>query len=261
VAIINEYLASQLFPGERAVGQRMELMPSWRQSWTDRPGIVEIVGVVANTRDISVEEVQFSDVFVPYAQAPSPSVELIVRTSIPAGGLVTPLRNAAADIDRSLPVGRVETLEGRVSESLKGARFNLVLIVSFAAVAMLLAGVGIYGAMACAVQERTREFGVRLALGQPPAALLRGTLWQSARFGVAGAAFGLVLSLGIARLIGSALYLVRGQHNGLLHGVTTTDPLSLGAAACALVVIATLSGVIPARQATRVDPLVVLRSE
>jgi putative ABC transport system permease protein len=125
----------------------------------------------------------------------------------------------------------------------------------------VLACVGIYGAMACAVQERSREFGVRLALGQPPASILRGTVWQSARFGVVASVLGLTVSLIIARLIGNALYLVRGQHSGLLHGVTTTDPLSLGAAAGALILIATLSGVIPARQATNVDPLVVLRSE
>jgi len=261
VAIVNEYLAAQVFPGARAVGRRIELLPTWRQSWTDRPGVVEIVGVVANARDISVEEVQFADVYLPYAQAPSPAVEVIVRSSIPPDGLIAPLRIAAATIDPSLPVGRIETLEGRVGDSLKGARFNLALIASFAVVAILLACVGIYGAMACAVQERSREFGVRLALGQPPAAILRGTVWQSARFGVIAGALGLAASVVIARLIGNALYLVRGQHSGLLHGVTTTDPIALTSAAIALIVVATLSGVVPARQATKVDPLVVLRSE
>jgi putative ABC transport system permease protein len=261
VAIVNEYLAAQLFPGEHAVGKRLQFIPSWRQSWTDRPGVVEIVGVVANTRDISVEEVQFPDVFVPYAQAPSPTVEVIVHASIPPDGLAGPLRNAAAALDRSLPVARMETMQARVRDSLKGARVNLSLIGSFAVVAMLLACVGIYGAMACAVQERTREFGVRLALGQPPAALLRGTIWQSARFGLTASVLGVGVSLVIARLIGNALYLVRGEHNGMLHGVTTTDPVALASAAGALILIATLSGVIPARQATSVDPLVVLRSE
>ena len=261
VALVNEYLAAQMFPGESAVGRRIELLPTSRGNWTDRPGVVEIVGVVANARDVSVEEVQFSDVYLPFAQAPSPGVELIVRSAIPPDGLVMPLRNAAAALDPSLPVARIETLDARVNASLKGARFNLMLIGSFAAVAILLACVGIYGAMSCSVQERTREFGVRLALGQPAAAILRNTIWQSARFGVTGAALGLGLSVLIARLIGNGLYLVRGQHPGLIHGVTTTDPLSLGAAAVALILIAVVSGLIPARQATTVDPLVVLRSE
>jgi putative ABC transport system permease protein len=261
VAIVNEYLAAQLFPGERAVGRRMELVPMFRQSWTDRPGIVEIVGVIANSRDISVEEVQFADVFLPYAQAPSPTVELIVRTSVPPDGLVTPLRNVAAAIDPSLPFARIETLDARVNDSLKGARFNLILIASFAIVAIVLACVGIYGTMACSVQERAREFGIRLALGQPPAGILRATVWQSARFGIVASLLGLGASLIIARLIGNALYLVRGEHPGLIHGVTTTDPLTLAGAAAALIVVATLSGVIPARQATSVDPLVVLRTE
>jgi putative ABC transport system permease protein len=261
VAIINEYLAAQLFPGERAVGQRLELLPTARQSWTDRPGVVDIVGVVANARDVSVEEVQFSDVYLPYAQAPSPTVELIVRSAIAPDGLVTPLRNAAAALDPSLPVARIETLDARVNDSLKGARFNLILIASFAIVAIVLACVGIYGTMACAVQERAREFGIRLALGQPPAGILRATVWQSARFGIVASLLGLGASLIIARLIGNALYLVRGEHPGLIHGVTTTDPLTLASAAAALIVVATLSGVIPARQATSVDPLVVLRTE
>jgi ABC-type antimicrobial peptide transport system permease subunit len=184
-----------------------------------------------------------------------------VRASIPPDGLVGPLRTAAGAIDASLPVARIETLGTRARDSLKGARFNLVLIGSFAVVAILLACVGIYGAMACAVQERSREFGVRLALGQPPAAILRGTVLQSARLGLTASVLGVAISLIIARLIGNALYLVKGVHNGLLHGVTTTDPVALASAAGALVLIATLSGVIPARQATSVDPLVVLRSE
>jgi len=115
--------------------------------------------------------------------------------------------------------------------------------------------------MACAVQERQREFGVRLALGQSPASLLRVTVWSAIRFGAMGAAIGFGLSLAMARLIGSALYLVRGEHNGVLYGVTTTDPIALGSAAAGMMLIAALSGIVPARQATRVDPLLALRAE
>jgi putative ABC transport system permease protein len=166
-----------------------------------------------------------------------------------------------AEVDPALPVTRVQTLDARVAAALKEDRFNLMLIGSFAAIGIVLAAVGIYGAMACAVRERTREFGVRLALGQPPRALIRATLWQSARLGVAGAALGLVVVFILARILGDALYLVRGSHSGLLYGVTTTDPMAIAAGALALVGIATLAGVLPAREATRIDPLIALRQE
>ena len=261
VAIINEYLADRLFPGESAIGQRLDLVPGARTIWTRRPGIVLVVGVVRNVKDVGINEVEFGNLYVPFAQAPAPSVELIVKSSIPAGGLAAPLRALAAGINPDLPVAKVETLADRVGAALKGDRFNLVLIGAFAVVALLLATVGIYGAMACAVQERAREFGVRLALGQPPAAILRGTVWQSARFGLTGGALGLAIALLLARVLGNALYLVRGEHNGLLYGVRTTDPTALVSAVAALVVVATLAGVIPARQATKVDPLIALRNE
>jgi putative ABC transport system permease protein len=262
VVVLNDYVAARLFPGESAVGKPVELIPRTAgQAWTQRPGHAVVVGVIAHVKDISVSEVDFGNVYLPFAQAPAPTVELIVRTAIAPAGLVQPLRAAAGSIDPALPPSRVETLPDRVSDSLRGARFNLVLIASFAALAILLAAVGIYGSMACAVQERQREFGIRLALGQPPAAILRATVGRAVRLAIAGAAIGLALSLVIARLIGNALYLVRGQHSGLLYGVTTSDPAALGSAAAAMIVIAVMSGLIPARQATRVDPLIALRSE
>lgn len=261
VAIVNEYLASRLFPGGNAVGQRLDLVPGARAPWTRRPGIVLIVGVVPNIKDVGINEVEFGNLYLPFAQAPAPGLEVLAHTSIPAGPVVDAIRRAVAQVDPVLPVTRVQTLDARVAAALKADRFNLMLIGSFAAAGIVLAAVGIYGAMACAVRERTREFGVRLALGQPPRSLIRSTLWQSARLGLAGAALGLGLVFVIARLLGNALYLVRGEHNGILYGVTTTDPRSLAAAAAALVAIATMAGIFPAREATRVDPLIALRQE
>jgi len=260
VAIVNEYLASQLFPGESAVGRGIELARA-RTPWTNRPGQLLIVGVAANVKDVGINEVEFGNLYLPFDQAPSPGLDLVVRSSIPASGVADVLRRVASDIDPDLPVSQLTTMAQRVDEALQGDRLNMLLIASFAAIAIVLAAVGIYGAMACAVQERTREFGVRLALGQQPAAMVRATLWESARFGVVGGALGLAIALVIARLLGNALYLVRGQHNGMLYGVTTTDPIVLGGAAAALILIATLAGVIPARQVARVDPLIALRAE
>ena len=260
VAIVNEYLASQLFPGESAVGRGIELARA-RTPWTNRPGQLLIVGVAANIKDVGINEVEFGNLYLPFDQAPSPGLDLVVRSSIPASGVADVLRRVASDIDPDLPVSQLTTMAQRVDEALQGDRLNMLLIASFAAIAIVLAAVGIYGAMACAVQERTREFGVRLALGQQPAAMVRATLWESVRFGLVSGVSGLAIVLVIARLLGNALYLVRGEHNGLLYGVTTTDPIVLGGAAAALILIATLAGVIPARQVARVDPLIALRAE
>ena len=261
VAIVNEYLASRLFHGQPAVGQRIDLLPGARAPWTRRPGVVLVVGVAPNIRDVGINEVEFGNIYLPFAQAPAPGMEVLAKTRLPAGIVFDAIRRAVAEVDPILPVTRVQTLDARVAAALKGDRFNLILIAAFALVGIVLATVGVYGAMACAVRERTREFGVRLALGQPPRALIQSTLWQSARLGLAGAAIGLVLVFAMARILGNALYLVRGSHNGLLYGVTTTDPVSLAAAAIALVSLATLAGVFPAREATRVDPLIALRQE
>jgi ABC-type antimicrobial peptide transport system permease subunit len=216
---------------------------------------------VANVRNVGVNEIDFNNLYLPFAQAPAPDVELVVSTAIPPARLSDALRSAAASVDPGLPVTGITTLTQRVDDALKGDRFNLLLIGFFAAAAMLLAAVGIYGAMACAVQERTREFGVRLALGAMPRAILGAALSESARVGVAGSLLGAAITLGLARVLGSALYLVPGEHGGLLYGVKTTDPIALGAAFFTMIAVATLSGVVPARHATRIDPLVVLRNE
>ena len=261
VAIINEYLAGRLFPGESAVGKHVELVPGARTPWTRRPGIVQIVGVAPAVKNVGINEVEFGNIYLPFDQMPAAGIEVVVASALPASQVIDGLRRAVADVDPVLPVTRAQTLAARVEGALQGDRFNLLLIGSFAIIAIVLATVGIYGAMACAVRERTREFGIRLALGQPPASLLRQTVWESARFGLTGSAAGLAVVLIAARMIGDGLYLIRGRHEGVLYGVTTTDPLSLAAAVVTLIVIATISGVVPARESTRVDPLVALRQE
>jgi putative ABC transport system permease protein len=261
VAIVNELLARRLFPGENAVGRRLQVVPVLRTGWTHLPGTVTIVGVVANVRNFSLNEVEFNNLYVPFAQAPSPSVELVVRTGIPAAQVTDALRAAAVRADPSLPVTRMTTLTQRVNEAFRGARFNLLLIGGFALVATLLAGVGIYGAMACAVEERRREFGVRLALGATPGTILGSSLRESTRIGLTGGLLGTAIALVLARILGNALYLVPGKHAGVLYGVTTTDPMALGGSVVALMAIAALAGLVPARRATRIDPLVALRAD
>ena len=171
------------------------------------------------------------------------------------------VRRVVLAADPNLPVIAITTMAQRADGALRSDRFHLLLIGAFAALAIGLASVGIFGVMAYAIEQRTREFGVRLALGAGRAGILALALGQSARLGLAGTALGLGLSLVLSRLLGDAVYLVQGKHEGLLYGVSTTDPLTLLCACAGLVGVAALAGLIPARRATRVDPIVALRCE
>jgi ABC-type antimicrobial peptide transport system permease subunit len=164
-------------------------------------------------------------------------------------------------LDANLPVVGIDTMEQRVRGALRGDRFNLLLVAAFAAVAIALASVGIYGAMAHAVAQRTQEFGIRLALGAGRADILALALGHSVRLGGAGTALGFCVSLALARILGNALHLVPGQHEGVLYGVTLTDPLTLTGACLTLLAVAAVAGLVPARRATRVDPVVALRAD
>jgi putative ABC transport system permease protein len=261
VAIVNERLARALFPGEDAVGRTLEITPRGSRAWASRPGLVTIVGVVGNVKNFSVSEVDFSDLYLPFAQAPAPDLELIAATAIPPASAVDSLKGAAARVDGSLPVTSVSFFAERLKGTLQGARFNLALIALFAVLAVILAAVGIYGSMACAIAERTREFGVRIALGARPNVIFGEALRESVRIGVIGSVFGALAVVTLAKILGSALYLVPGQHGGLLYHVSMTSPIALGSACMVLTAVSALAGLSPARQATRVDPLIVLRAE
>jgi putative ABC transport system permease protein len=261
VAIVNQVLAGRLFPGEDPIGRTIELLPGARAAWTRRPGQLTIVGVSGNVKEVGFNEVDFNDIHVPFAQMPAPALELVARSGVPSAAVIPTLRAAAATIDPRLPVSSLSTLEQRVDNALREDRFNLLMVAAFAGAALVLAAVGIFGAMAYAVQERRREFGVRIALGAQRPTIVFAAVGQSLRVAAAGGVAGLAATLVLARIIGNALYLVPGEHNGLLYGVTTTDPVALGFAIVALIVIATLAAVVPARQATRIDPLVALRIE
>jgi putative ABC transport system permease protein len=261
VVIVNEVVARRLFPGADPVGRSVELIPGARTPWTRRPGRLTIVGVAKHVKEVLLNETEINSLYVPFAQMPAAAFELIARSGAAAGTVAGPLRAAAAAIDPRVPISSVSTLERRVDNALQEDRFNLLMVAAFAGAALLLAAVGIFGALAYAVQERRREFGVRIALGAQRPAIVRAAVGQSVRVAAAGGLAGLAATLVLARVIGNALYVVPGEHNGLLYGVTTTDPIALGSAVLALVAVASLAALVPARQATRVDPLVALRNE
>jgi putative ABC transport system permease protein len=259
VAIVNDELVRQVFHGANPIGRQVAI-DGGRTVQVPR-GVVTIVGVAANIKEVGLNEMTIADIYVPFAQRTVPGFELIVRGNGASESMPAQLRAAARETDAAVPVSRISTIERRVDVALQRDRFNLLLATGFSIVALLIAAIGIYGAMAYAAVARRREFGVRLALGASPAGLLRRALWHAARFGVIGAALGLIGAFAAARWIGDALYLVPGRHNGLLYHVSTTDPIALGGAAAGVILVALVSGAIPARRLARIDPVTTLRAE
>ena len=260
VAIINASLARRVFGGENPVGRELTLLPGSRTAWL-KVGTLQIVGVVSSIKDVRINEVDFNNIYLPFAQQPVTPMQLVVKASVPPAALVDPVRQAVLAVDRDLPVLGVRTMAQRVHEAFREDRFHLLLIGTFALVAIVLASVGVYAAMAHAVQQRTAEFGLRLALGARRSGILSLALGQSMRLGLAGTVLGLAVSLALARVLGDALYLVERSHNGLIYGVTTTDPVALACTSAVIAGVAVIAGIVPARRAMRIDPVVALRSE
>ncbi len=264
VAIVNENFVQHYLQHRNPIGAELDIDHIGFD--TSYGNVRErIVGVVQNTQLFGANEVPLDFIYVPTAQVPvtsmNLSVFLVASTSVPPSSVVSSIRHEIAQVDTGIPVTHVATMDERVSDSLQGARGNLILIGAFATMALALVAVGIFGAIAYSVEQRTSEFGIRLALGAMPSRILRHTLKQSAILGASGIALGVVVSLALGRALGSALYLVPQQHAGLLYGVTIFDPLTLAAACALLAGILFMASYIPARRATKVDPMVALRYE
>jgi putative ABC transport system permease protein len=175
---------------------------------------------------------------------------LAVRTSLDPASVTSAIREQVFAIDKDLPLYNIATMDQLVSNSVAQPRLNLSLLVAFAALALVLAAVGVYGVMAYAVTQRTQEFGIRMALGASPADVLKQVFLEGGRLAALGLALGLIAALALTRLMAS-----------LLFGVKPGDPVTLGVAAALLAFVALAACYIPARRATRVDPLVALRYE
>lgn len=244
VAVINEALAKQAFPKQNPIGHvifcGMDSLKGMR-----------IVGVVGNTRQFGPSTPPWPEIFMPYEQHPLPSTSLIVvaRTPLEPRSLEEPLRRALRDISPEVP-SRFNTLQSALSESVAAPRFRALLIGVFALLALVLAMAGIYGVMAYSVAERTREMGIRMALGARPGGVLRLVLGQGMRLVAAGLFLGLGAAFAATRLLTS-----------LLFEVKPFDPATFVAACAALLAVALLANYVPARRATQVDPMVALRHE
>ncbi len=247
VAIVDETLARKYWGTEDPVGKRISFegpdnKPIWR----------EVVGLVEHVRNEGLEGESRGAYYAPYAQATGggPNLFIVVRTDGDPASLAPSVRGAIANIDGDLPVFRVATMEQMVSDSLAQRRFSMLLFGIFAALALVLAVVGLYGVMSYAVAQRTHEIGLRMALGAQGGDVLRMVVGQGMGLVAVGLGLGLLGALALTRLMSS-----------LLYGVSATDPLTYAGIAILLGSVALLASYLPARRATKVDPMVALRYE
>jgi putative ABC transport system permease protein len=246
VVMVNETFVRRFYPGEDAVGQRF----TFGNPDGEDPGWMTIVGVVADARRSGLDQEIRPSAFIPLSQYTDSGWNVVLRTAGDPVELAGALRESVRALDPDLPVSRIRTLEQAVAEGLGARRFLTLLLAAFATVGTLLAAIGVYGVMAFLVGRRTREIGIRVALGAG-----RGTILGSVvREALLQAGVGLAIGLGAALLLGRV---VQSQ----LFGLGAADPLTLGAVGALLLAVATVAAALPARRATRVAPSVALRVE
>ncbi|MBC7931091.1 MAG: ABC transporter permease [Rubrivivax sp.] len=249
VIIVNEEFARKYFPGEDPLGQRIVIEAD--PTIDPDPPAREIVGIVGDVRQVSLEAGAVPDFYVPYPQAPERFMELVVRTSTEAtAGAASSLRGAVKEVDREQYVSDIEPMSKFLAASVARRRFQMTLLGLFAAVALVLAGVGLYGVMSYTVTQRTHEIGLRMALGAQVGDVLKMVVRQGLALALGGVAVGLVAAFALTRAISS-----------LLYEVSPTDPATFAGVAALLVAVTLLSCIIPARRATKVDPMIALRYE
>ena len=249
VVVVNEAFVRKYLAGEEAVGARLRIFNGrWDDhadewSWT-------VIGVVRDAREWGADQEPRPAIFIDVAQQPSSEMTLLVRTAGSPLLLAPAVRESLAATDPTLALAEVRTLEQMLSASLGARRFQMQLLALFAAVALALAALGLSGVIAQSVVQRTREFGIRMALGAQPRRVLAMVVQQGLRLGSLGVAAGLLISLAATRAL-----------QGALFGISSVDPVTYGCVAALLVSVAVVASWLPARRATRVDPAIALRAE
>jgi len=253
VVVIDRYLAERYWPNENPVGQRIVrgTLPNPVEGQPRLPRKWEIVGVVATVKHQDLEQnVGKETLYFPYDQAPQSRVNLVVKTAAAPASLTAAVRTEILAVDPEQPLFDVKTMETRLEDAMQGRKSPMILLGLFAGIALLLAALGVYGVLAFAVGQRTSEIGIRLALGATRGDILRLILRQGAGLVGLGVLLGLAGYFALSAVIGK-----------LLFGVGATDPATLLVAPITLAVVALFACWMPARRATKVDPMVALRTE
>jgi putative ABC transport system permease protein len=242
VVIVNETFARHHFPGEDPLGRTlitgMAQLPS------------QIVGVVADVRSSGLNTPPEADYFLPSLQRPEGFTNIVVRTNVGATAMASLVRDALRAIDPDLPLIEPQMLSTRIALTIADRRLALVLLAAFAALALVLASLGVYSVMAHLVAYRTSEIGIRMALGASPGAVMRMVLGHGRRLTLLGIGLGIVGAFFVSRLMQQALF-----------EVNPADPFIYGAVAAMLLLVAEFASWLPARRATRIDPVIALRGE
>jgi putative ABC transport system permease protein len=253
VVIVSRTAAEFYFPGQNPVGQRIALhieqqpSPGERQL---RTGWLTIVGVVGDIREWELGDPKAPMIYLPAAQNPSPFMNLVVRTRRDPLESASAVMSAVERVDADQPVRDVKSMDQYLDDSVGIRRFNLTLLAAFAGLAVLLSAVGLYGLMAYSVSQRTQEIGVRMALGAEPRDIKRMVVSEGLRLGLWGLLAGCIAAIGVMRLL-----------EGELFGVVIWDPITYISVAFLLLLVTGVASYLPARRATRVDPLRALRYE
>jgi putative ABC transport system permease protein len=252
VAIINEAMAHLHWPNQNAIGKRLALTTEmFKNGQPDAgSGWREIVGVAANVRDSGLEEEPKPEIYVPFAQKLTRNITVIIRTSSSPESLTASVRGRIQAVDPDQAITNVKTMNQLVNASVMRPRSNFLLLLAFAAIALVLALAGVYGVMSYSVAQRMREFGIRVALGAKDSDLIKQVLREGLTLAVVGVTIGLAGAWALTRFLAS-----------LLFGVSATDPVTFGVVSLTLIGVALLACYVPARKATRADPIAVLRAE
>ncbi|HEX4488572.1 MAG TPA: ABC transporter permease [Terriglobales bacterium] len=253
VVVVNQRLAQQHWAGQDAIGKHLAIGGATNPQW------LTVVGVVKNAVREQWTEPAEDELYIPYLQdrsymtdpgGPFSYVTLVMRTSGEPAAVAPVVRKIVAGMDANAPISEVQTMEQVVSEATAEPRFYVLLLGAFASVALVLAAVGIYGVMSYSVSRRTQEMGIRIALGARTADVIKLVVGQGASLALLGVGVGLVVAFSVTRLMAR-----------LLYGIAPNDPVTFAAVVVVLVFVALLACYIPARRATKVDPIVALRYE
>jgi putative ABC transport system permease protein len=260
VAVVNEVFAKRFFPNEDPVGKSirmlppLELIPVELRAQAASAPMRTIVGVIADMKDSKMNAPAEATVFAPFAQYKgegfTPSMTFVVKTAGQPATMAAAVQDVVHSLKPEQPIANIGTLDDVVARSLSQARFSMLLLSIFAGFALMLSTVGIYGVMAYVVAQRTREMGIRLAVGAQAGDVLKLVLRQGGKLALAGVGIGVVAALALTRLMAS-----------LLFGVSAADPVTFAGVAILLTLVAIAACYLPARRATRVDPITTLRYE